>query len=88
VYVVTADKLAELRPVVVERIHAGDAVITKGLVEGETVVIEGQLRVLPGKAVDIKEPAGASGPRPGKGGTDGNKGKKKDREKEKSAKAP
>ncbi len=74
VYVVTADKTAELRPVVVERIYEADAVITKGLAEGETVVIDGQLRVLPGKPVDVKTPGAPTGDK-------GGKGKKKDKEK-------
>jgi membrane fusion protein, multidrug efflux system len=62
VYVVKADKLAELRPIAVERHHAGEAVIAKGLAEGETVVSEGQLRVVPGRAVEIKSgaPGGAA----------------------------
>lgn len=82
VYVIGADKNAELRPVVVERTHEGDAVISKGLTAGETVVVDGQLRVIPGKPVEIKDPgAPAGGSRSGKG-ADG-KGKKKDKEKEK-----
>src|SRR5688500_3467772 len=60
VYVISADRIAELRPVTVERTYEGLAVITKGLKEGETVVIDGQLRVIPGRAVEIKQPAGSS----------------------------
>ena len=81
VYVVKADKTAELRPVVVERTYEADAVISKGLTAGETIVIEGQLRVLPGKPVDIKEPvtAAGGGGRGGKGGGEGGRGKKKEK---------
>ncbi len=79
VFVVSADRVAELRPVVIERTHEGVAVIAKGLKEGETVVIDGQLRVIPGRAVDIKQPAGGSG---APGGGDAGKGKKKGKEKE------
>src|SRR5688572_28133055 len=61
VYVVKEDKTAELRPVGVERAYAADTVILTGLKEGETVVIEGQIRVLPGKPVEIKEPVVAGG---------------------------
>src|SRR5688572_2932208 len=61
VYVVKPDKTAELRPVGVERAYAADTVILTGLKEGETVVIEGQIRVLPGKPVEIKEPVVAGG---------------------------
>ena len=59
VYVISADRIAELRPVTVERTHGGLAVISKGLKQGETVVIDGQLRVIPGRAVEIKQPAGS-----------------------------
>jgi membrane fusion protein, multidrug efflux system len=55
VFVVSADRIAELRPVVVERTYEGAAVIAKGLVEGETIVVDGQVRVLPGRSVDIKQ---------------------------------
>jgi multidrug efflux system membrane fusion protein len=79
VYVIKADKTAELRPVVVERIYEADAVIAKGLSEGETIVIDGQLRVIPGRPVDIKDPAAAAG-KGAKGGGEG-KGKKKTQEK-------
>ena len=75
VYVVSADRVAELRPVSVERIHEGLAVIAKGLKEGETVVIDGQLRVIPGRAVEIKQPAGTAATTAT--GTE-KKGKKKD----------
>ena len=60
VYVVSSERIAELRPVVVERTYEGLAVVTKGLKEGETVVIDGQLRVIPGRPVEIKSPAGAT----------------------------
>jgi multidrug efflux system membrane fusion protein len=59
VYVVSGDRMAELRPVGVERSYDGLSVVTSGLKEGETVVIDGQLRVIPGRAVEIKQPAGA-----------------------------
>jgi multidrug efflux system membrane fusion protein len=81
VYVVLADHTAELRPVVVERLHENDAVIAKGLSVGETVVVDGQLRVIPGKPVEIKDPAnpgaptGASAAKGGRG--PGKKGGKK-----------
>ena len=78
VYVVKEDKTAELRPVVVERAYAADTVITSGLKEGETIVIEGQIRVLPGKPVEIKEPVVAGGTDAG-GKAEGRKGKKKEK---------
>lgn len=57
VFVIKSDKTAEFRPVTVERTTTSDAVITKGLTAGETVVIDGQLRVVPGKPVEVKVPA-------------------------------
>lgn len=80
VYVISADRIAELRPVVIERTHGNDAVVAKGLYAGETVVIDGQLRVVPGRAVEIKQPAGAAvagdgGEPPGGGKSGGRKGK-------------
>jgi membrane fusion protein, multidrug efflux system len=56
VYVVKADGTAELRPLIVERTAGEVAVISKGLKAGETVVIDGQLRVVPGEPVQIKPP--------------------------------
>lgn len=66
VYVILPDKTAELRPVTVERFSGPLAVIAKGLSEGETVVVDGQLRVIPGKPVEIKTADGTSGAADGK----------------------
>lgn len=74
VFVVTEEKKAEQRPVSIERISEGYAVIAKGLTEGETVVTDGQLRVVSGKAVEIKLPITAAA-----AGDTGTKGKKKRR---------
>ena len=54
VFVVTAEKNAELRPVVVERTHGLEAVIARGLAAGESVIVDGQLRVQPGRPVEVK----------------------------------
>lgn len=80
VFVVTPEKTAELRPIVVERTFENDAVIASGLKVGETVVVDGQLRVLPGKPVDIKEAAapGSPGGEPRTKGGKGKKGQKED----------
>jgi len=67
VFVVNAERLAEMRPIGVERTHEGLAVVTKGLKEGETVVIDGQLRVVPGRPVEIKAPAGTDAASSAKG---------------------
>lgn len=76
VFVVKPDNTAELRDVVIERALDADSVVTKGLADGEMVVTDGQLRVIPGKPVEIKpaEPAAGSGTERGKG-----KGKGKDK---------
>lgn len=57
-FVVKPDLTAEQRAVDVERTLDGRAVITRGLQPGETVVTDGQLRVVPGRKVSIK-PASA-----------------------------
>lgn len=68
VFVVKADQTAEFRAVTVERTTNGDAVITRGLAEGEVVVTDGQLRVLPGRLVEIRQPAApAAGAHAGRG---------------------
>lgn len=54
VFVIKADQTAEQRSVEVERTTDGQAVIARGLQPGESVVIDGQLRVLPGQKVTIK----------------------------------
>ena len=87
VFVVKADKTAEFRKVIVERITHDDAVITNGLAVGEVVVTDGQLRVIAGKPVDIKAsddgaPVGGGGPARGDG-SGRKKGKEKEKEKEK-----
>jgi multidrug efflux system membrane fusion protein len=54
VFVVKDDKTVELRPVQVNRMDERDAVIDDGLAAGETVVTDGQLRLVPGSTVEIK----------------------------------
>ncbi len=54
VFVVKSDNIAERREVVIERTLDADSVVSKGLAEGEIVVTDGQLRVIPGKLVEIK----------------------------------
>ena len=58
VYVVTAEKKAELRPVEVAFEDDGVAVIAQGLKAGDVVVIEGQLRLTNGTRVEAKALAG------------------------------
>jgi multidrug efflux system membrane fusion protein len=60
VYVVKPDNTAELRPVVVARTHGDDSIIGSGVKPGETVVTDGQLRLVPGSRVSIKSGRGNS----------------------------
>jgi multidrug efflux system membrane fusion protein len=61
VYVVKADQTVELRPVVVSRATGGESIIKEGLTAGETVVTDGQLRLVAGSRVSLKPSAGAAG---------------------------
>lgn len=86
VFVVGDDKKATLRVIGVERIVGDNAVVINGLTEGETVITDGQLRVISGREVDIKQPATEGTSEGGKKG----KGKGKDKggkEKEKGGTA-
>jgi multidrug efflux system membrane fusion protein len=55
VFVVGADNRVQMRPVVVGSQVDGATVIERGLRGGETVVTDGQLRLLPGSAVTVKQ---------------------------------
>lgn len=54
VFVVKSDRTVEMRPVVVGASLDADTVIEKGVQVGETVVTDGQLRLVPGSKVEIK----------------------------------
>jgi multidrug efflux system membrane fusion protein len=60
VYVVKDDRTVEQRAVVSSRRIGNDLVISSGLQPGETVVTDGQLRLVPGAAIEIVEKAPAS----------------------------
>lgn len=82
VFVVQPDEKAELRPVVVQRIYEGDAVISSGLREGESVVVDGQFRVVPNspvKVIDEARPAPGSDKNAKGGRGESGKGKKKEK---------
>lgn len=53
VFVVGADGTAEARPVVVDRTIGEQTVIASGLDGGETVITDGQIRVVPGSKVAV-----------------------------------
>jgi multidrug efflux system membrane fusion protein len=54
VYVVKGDKTVEMRPVVVARTAGVETVLREGAKPGETVVTDGQLRLVPGSRISIK----------------------------------
>jgi multidrug efflux system membrane fusion protein len=56
VFVVNSDQTADSRQVKVARVQDGQAVIAQGLAVGETVVTDGQIRLVPGARVEIKNP--------------------------------
>ena len=80
VYIVTADRTAEIRNVVVERQHGDDVVIAKGISAGDEVVTDGQLRLTPGARVTTGtrgEGAGQpGGGDEGRGRRGGNRGRR------------
>ena len=53
---VVKDDIANVQPVVVERVVGNQSVIQNGLAGGETVVTNGQLLLTQGTKVDIREP--------------------------------
>jgi multidrug efflux system membrane fusion protein len=58
VIVVAADRTATVRPISVLFEHENEAIVSSGLKEGESVVVEGHLRVAPGGKVDPKAESG------------------------------
>jgi multidrug efflux system membrane fusion protein len=57
-YVVSDERKAQLRPVVVEQAGDAEAVIGKGIAAGELVVTEGQLKLRPDAPVELLEERG------------------------------
>lgn len=60
VFVVKSDKTVEMRPVEMARTLNDLAVIRKGLAAGESVVVDGHIRLFPGAKVDLKPPVGTA----------------------------
>ena len=54
VFVVKADKTVDMRTVDIARTNGDETVIRKGVSPGETVVTDGQIRLVPGSKVSIK----------------------------------
>jgi len=68
VYVIGADRTAQVRQVTVSRQSGEDMIISKGVSAGEEVVIDGQLRLTPGAQVSIAGGRGDGGGRGESGG--------------------
>jgi len=64
VFVVQEDKTVALRPVVVARTAGNQALLTAGVKAGETVVLEGQFRLVPGARVEPRQSAAAAAATP------------------------
>ena len=60
VYVVKPDKTAEVRQVQVGEASEGRVVVLSGLQAGESVVTDGQLRLVPGAKVEVRPDAASS----------------------------
>jgi multidrug efflux system membrane fusion protein len=56
VFVVKPDETVEKRPVTLGPVRGADTVIQTGVKPGETVVTDGQLRLVPGSKVNTKSP--------------------------------
>ncbi len=55
VFVIKNDMTVEARPIVIGQSADGQAIVEKGLAPGERVVTDGQLRLVPGSKVQIKQ---------------------------------
>jgi multidrug efflux system membrane fusion protein len=55
VFIVRADNTVDLVPVQVDRTYGENSIVSEGIKEGDTVVIDGQLKLLPGSAVDVSQ---------------------------------
>jgi multidrug efflux system membrane fusion protein len=60
VYVINTDNTVELRPVTVARTHGDDSIVRSGVKPGETIVTDGQLRLVPGSRVSVKGGRGST----------------------------
>jgi multidrug efflux system membrane fusion protein len=71
VYVVGADRTAQMKPVTIALTTGDTTVVGKGLDGGEQVIIEGQNQVRPGGKVAPTNPGGGQGPGAGSGSAAG-----------------
>jgi multidrug efflux system membrane fusion protein len=68
VFVVKPDQTADLRTVTVARAAGSETVIKDGIAPGDTVVIDGQIRLVPGSKVSVKSGPGTAETTSGRGG--------------------
>ena len=64
VFVVKGDSTVEIRPVKVARTMGEEVVVSQGLQAGEQVVTEGQIRLVPGAKVEVKNNPSQEGSSP------------------------
>jgi multidrug efflux system membrane fusion protein len=60
IFVVNSEQRVESHPVKVARQLEGESVIASGIAPGDTVVTDGQLRLIPGVKVQVKAPSAGS----------------------------
>ena len=53
-FVVKSDQTVDLRPVTVARTSGAESIIKDGLKAGDTVITDGQLRLVPGSRISVK----------------------------------
>ena len=63
VFVIKDGKTAELRPITIKRTQSGESVVGSGLKAGDSVVVDGQLRLVNGAPVAAR-PAPTEAPKP------------------------
>ena len=61
VFVIHEDMTVEQRPVTVERVLNSESVISKGMEQGETIVTDGQLRIVTGAKVEVLDSSDSGG---------------------------
>jgi multidrug efflux system membrane fusion protein len=58
VFIVKADQTVELRPVTIARLAGAETVVESGVADGDTVVTDGHLRLVPGSRISVKSSSG------------------------------
>ena len=67
VFIVKPDSTVEKSPVLLGPVRGGEAVIQRGVRAGQTVVTDGQLRLIPGATVRTNAPESEASPKPAEG---------------------